>query len=486
MLYFFFFLMIRRPPRSTLSSSSAASDVYKRQEYDAGGDYSGGNFATSNRVCRPGEEPGHVRRGGETRTIWPCIPWGDWLSSPPAADGTVHPQAAQLTLAEYPWQQLDSLGWSVRFESTGEWSAFKLSFSLSGAAAAVTLELDGEHLEFDRYADRDRHFYEVLIRRGLGQGGHRIVFKQFPIEPSSNIESSSAAAVRVTAAATVCHVMLHEYSSGYVFEHGHVGAFPVFSDPGKLIGWRPTDKSCLMRDMATTELCNVCQHSIWQRFVPAYTKLYDTQLPQATVATDGTHELSLQSVFAPVGLNQSRVRILWRPLESGAERAGLSVSGSADSVGGCWTVSLQVMGRSRAGAMISLSTQSLSFAAGLTDKPGAALQVDPWELGSPCPHRRPEANAPAEKERAVVSPPAKIAQRNPSYIGKIVVHNGEEKPPEYEYQYHEGVRARAFEGDVAQRPSFIVWAGCVCLAAFLLRLLPGLISSLGRRTSRNE
>ena len=76
----------------------------------------------------------------------------------------------------------------------------------------------------------DRKFYEVSVSRPLGKGVHTVWFgstKEF-----------------LGHKLTVCHVMLHEYGTGYNTAPGYIGAYPVFEDPGKLIGYRPTEVSC--------------------------------------------------------------------------------------------------------------------------------------------------------------------------------------------------------------------------------------------------
>ena len=52
-----FFLMMRRPPRSTLDRSSAASDVYKRQPYTYGQEFTAADIDGS--ACTQVAADGH-------------------------------------------------------------------------------------------------------------------------------------------------------------------------------------------------------------------------------------------------------------------------------------------------------------------------------------------------------------------------------------------------------------------------------------------
>ena len=63
----------------------------------------------------------------------------------------------------------------------------------------------------------------------------------------------------------MCHIVIWEFFDTYESEEGFVGAFPVYKEAGgKIVGYRPTDNTCLMREMQSKTLCPVCREAIWK------------------------------------------------------------------------------------------------------------------------------------------------------------------------------------------------------------------------------
>eukprot|EP00946_MAST-07B_sp_MAST-7B-sp1_P003091 g3091.t1 len=184
------------------------------EEYDGGQDYSGGNFALTRRICLDGEGPRTVPIGdGVFRNVWPCISWGKWLSVPmaPGQDVVAEEKAAML-LAQWPWYKF---------------------------AVGDDRPADTRVLRF--FSDGNQAYDRV-----------RIVFRP---------------------PAQLCHVMVYQLGASYHSSVGgtvgntktpFVGAFPVFSAPGKLEGFRPTDNMCLMRNMHSESICPVCRELMWR------------------------------------------------------------------------------------------------------------------------------------------------------------------------------------------------------------------------------
>lgn len=124
------------------------------EEYDAGSDYSGGNFATHATLCHqsqarqdcarssrawrclltPAPQRPQVARSadGALRQTWPCVPWGHWLPTPTVRGGerSMIPPRAALMLADWPWHELASP--IVRtFHAARVWPRVEVTFRLA-------------------------------------------------------------------------------------------------------------------------------------------------------------------------------------------------------------------------------------------------------------------------------------------------------------------------------------------------------------------
>ena len=291
------------------------------EEYDAGLDYSGRNFAKTARPCAPGEQARLV--GG--RHVWQCIPWVPWLSdsllSPPgqlsssAARGglfagkpsalaPIPTERAALHAAEWPWTDLGSSKkmkpYRLTFHTKEDWPRWKLVWSVSGAPRndSVTISLDGKPLVFHSKGDRDRHFYSHAAATPLARGAHVLHFAAGPgavaglgsrLRGGGGESSAGAKSARPrdNPPLMICHVMVWGLGSPSDYHGGaHIGAYPDFDENLKLIGYRATQgevdaghnagaggalaarqhasRGCIMRDMEAVHFCSICNEALWR------------------------------------------------------------------------------------------------------------------------------------------------------------------------------------------------------------------------------
>jgi hypothetical protein len=59
----------------------------------------------------------------------------------------------------------------------------------------------------------------------------------------------------------------YAYPRDYDFSKHKVDAFSVYNSSQRMVGYRPTHKMCLMRDMRSKVFCPVDQENIWVRFL---------------------------------------------------------------------------------------------------------------------------------------------------------------------------------------------------------------------------
>lgn len=348
--------------------------------FSPSGDYSGDNFAATSRLCEPGEEP--MRRGG--RLVWQCVPWGAWLPRggiPSGASGhartgdSAEPWPAKpvegpveevkleqlvrrsstssaLLYLSHPWHRLTATNkpFSARFSigsfpggadgPPGGWVQLRISWSMSGVSSPsdVSLTLDGQAIRWqpEPHVDRQFHqhtFYRQDDSRALSQGQHELLFR----------------VGRPDAGATLCHLMIHIFASGFGSHRamgrsadrfharrgdppagapasgtgndatgGLIGTFPVSSAAGHVIGYRPTQDSCLMREMRHTRLCPVCHEAIWRNLLTStgarrarvslihWVQISQAQdftaaMPMDALPMDASSSLLVEARVAPLG-----------------------------------------------------------------------------------------------------------------------------------------------------------------------------------------
>ncbi len=200
------------------------------EEYDGGG-YFGANHAD------------------ETSSIG----WRHWTSD------SIPRLREEPMIARYlawPWHDFKKGNFEARFKSNGQYAKTAIRFSASGFGSPGSLEvrLDDVQIPFQEPQSPDRTFVDIEIPSGLPSGDHRLVFKAIgdATDPRGQWLSS---------------LTVHEYAGDFHDEPGLVSAFPVFDSTRSVAGYRPTNESCLMRDMTHQNFCQVCQENNWMKFL---------------------------------------------------------------------------------------------------------------------------------------------------------------------------------------------------------------------------
>jgi hypothetical protein len=202
-------------------------------------------------------------------------------------------------------------GISSAFGDGGE-GGVGFGYTAAGAlrriVVAVGQDQGGEQQQFEvalpAQPTFDRIFYAFTVGP-LGSGGSSAaapltvrVRLEGPTSSSSSSSPDAEEAARRAAAAyhtpppppLLCHVQVHQYATVEAAERAAaatsprhqqqqqqsaasppplsstvVGAFPVFDGDSKLLGYRPTDEACLMRNMDVKCFCPVCLERLWRR-----------------------------------------------------------------------------------------------------------------------------------------------------------------------------------------------------------------------------
>jgi hypothetical protein len=200
------------------------------EEYDGGG-YFGANHAS------------------DTSSIG----WRHW-----ANDSTprIREQPMVARFLGWPWHDFKNGPFEARFKSNGQYAKTVIRFSASGFGSPGSLEvrLDDTPVQFKEPESADRTFVDIEIPSGLTTGDHVLVFRP--------VGDGAAARGQWLSSLTV-----HEYAADFQDDPGLVAAFPVFDKYRSVAGYRPTNESCLMRDMTHQHFCQVCQENNWMKFL---------------------------------------------------------------------------------------------------------------------------------------------------------------------------------------------------------------------------
>ncbi len=194
------------------------------EEYDGGG-YFGANYSTTATSPR----------------------WRDWSTD--RSNMRAEPMVARYI--GWPWHKLDKGPFSINMQSDGLFARTWIRLSASGIETDDTLsiKLNDQPVSFVSPNRTDRSFINIELP-GLIRGAQKLAFSE-NISDHNNWISS---------------LTVHEYAHDFHDEPGFVGAFPNFDQYLDVAGYRPTNESCLMRDMTHEFFCPICQENNWSQF----------------------------------------------------------------------------------------------------------------------------------------------------------------------------------------------------------------------------
>lgn len=194
------------------------------EEYDGGG-YFGANYSSG----------------------LSSLHWGDWATN----RNNLREEPMVARYIGWPWHKLDKGPFSINMESNGQFERTWVRLSASGIETPDTLsiKLDNENVAFTSPNRLDRSFVNIEMS-GLTDGQHTMTFNENVHDHNNWISS----------------LTVHEYASDFHDEKGYIGAFPNFDQYLQVDGYRPTNESCLMRDMTHEFFCPICQENNWSQF----------------------------------------------------------------------------------------------------------------------------------------------------------------------------------------------------------------------------
>jgi hypothetical protein len=209
--------------------------------------------------------------------------------------------------------------------SIGSWAQLRISWSVSGVASPldVLLSLEGKPIHWQPEPHLDRQFHQYTFdrrdsSRALLQGPHELLVRAGRPEASAtlchlmvhvfapgfgtdlsgatgqsaeqvlargegsperlsargrDLPADTAAGgtsdqrVGLVPPPAIGHAIGHNPTGTVDTTGGLVGTFPVSSRAGCVIGYRPTQDSCLMREMRNARLCPVCTEALWRNLL---------------------------------------------------------------------------------------------------------------------------------------------------------------------------------------------------------------------------
>jgi hypothetical protein len=193
------------------------------EEYDGGQVYSGANFSRSKDV-----------------------PWKHFVEG-----NQVPVHTAKLLHQSAPWDNLSDKSWKTTFQLADGPHDVLLDFSSTGfdTSKDVQLLIDGKPTPFDGEFSYDRNFYRVRVTLPAGQ--HTVEFKE-AVADKNNVLSK---------------INVYSIPADYPSREDLVGAYGTYDESGRLVGYRATDRECLMRNMASRCFCAACTENMWHRFL---------------------------------------------------------------------------------------------------------------------------------------------------------------------------------------------------------------------------
>lgn len=213
--------------------------------------------------------------GANTARSIATISWKHWLKGP------VKGNEAAVLSGDYVWKNLKEGDYNSRFSNTAFPNGlFYGEISSVGwkTAQDVQVTLDGVVVPLLGFFSIDRNFYDVDPIQ-LSKGNHDLKISE-KIKDGDNV---------------LGFAQLWAVPADYDFAPDHVDAFATFPDSGGKT-YRPTHKSCVMRNMQTEKFCVVDQENLWLKML-ANVNLIDSLTPVAV--TSGLIKVKLTTIALP-------------------------------------------------------------------------------------------------------------------------------------------------------------------------------------------
>ncbi len=193
------------------------------EEYDGGQVYSGANFTPRNSKPK----------------------WAHWAS------GKITPHRALFLGGDYIWQPLKNNKYERTYKFPEGNHHLFLEMSSVGweSLQDVNVKVNGKKVEYKGLFTKDRSFF----RYGLKFYKER--------EVTVTVEDPNGDGDDVLAFMNV-----YAYPDTYDFKKNNVQAFANYNYNGRFVGYRPTDRTCLMKDMRSPKFCAIDLENMWHEF----------------------------------------------------------------------------------------------------------------------------------------------------------------------------------------------------------------------------
>ena len=225
------------------------------EEYDGGQVYSGANFS------RTGKE------------------WAHWKKNP-----TNEKHEAQFIFGAYVWKELTK-PFVQNFTTDEKAASFGVEISSVGweKEGDVEILLDGSPLKLSGVYTKDRSFFSSEKFK-LKAGKHQLIIRSNGNTPEHVLAFADG----------------YGFPENYDFDSKEVKAFNNFDESERMVGYRPTENTCLMRNMLSKVFCSVDQENIWLQFL-----MRVSLIDSLTKTVDGNVELKT------IPFNESNLEISW-------------------------------------------------------------------------------------------------------------------------------------------------------------------------------
>lgn len=181
------------------------------------------------------------------------VPWKHWL------DGTLEVHEARVLSGDYIWSNLKNSAYKANFNIPQMFQLLFFELSSVGwdTPEDVMMTLNGKQIPLAGKFHEDRSFFSLGPEAVQPGSAYKL-----------RIEEKIADENNVLGFAVAFAAPLN-----YNFTPDKIGAFATYDGNGNK-SYRPTHKSCLMRDMETDKFCSVDIENMWNKFF-ARVKLID-------------------------------------------------------------------------------------------------------------------------------------------------------------------------------------------------------------------
>lgn len=218
------------------------------------------------------------------------VPWKHWLSGP------LEVHEAKLLSGDYVWMNLQKKPYEVTFTIPDQHEQIFFELSSVGWNTSKDVEafLNGDIFDIPGVFHEDRSFHSIGPLKTEAGKTYRLKIEE-KIKDQNNV---------------LGFAVIFSAPNTYDFTEDKIGAFASYDVNGRKF-YRPTHKSCLMRDMEIEKFCVVDRENMWNKFLRRI-RLIDGVLISADTSMNKTVALAAQKL--------SGLAVRWYLVQNGQER----------------------------------------------------------------------------------------------------------------------------------------------------------------------